>query len=416
MSAATEIRPAAGSLQGRRVLLGVTGGIAAYKAAELTRRLKDAGAEVQVVMTDGAQKFVGSATFQALSGRPVRDSLWDAQAEAAMGHIELARWADAVLVAPASANFLARLSQGKADDLLTTLCLATDRPLFVAPAMNQQMWANAATGRNLAALKQRGVQLLGPASGDQACGDVGPGRMLEPGELRDALVRHFADGPLGAVRAVVTAGPTREPLDPVRVLTNRSSGKMGFALAQALSALGAQVTLIAGPVALATPRGVARVDVETAQDMLRASLSAARGAQLFVGTAAVADYRPVRAAPRKIKKTGATLALPLERTADILREVRAAHPRLFMVGFAAETERLDAHARAKLKDKRLDLVAANLVGNGRAFDRDDNELTVFWAAGRRKLARAAKTELARELATLIAARMKKNGSTARGKK
>lgn len=391
-------------LAGRRILLGVTGGIAAYKSAELVRRLKEIGAEVQVVMTAGAQQFVTPRTFAALSGRPVREDLWDAAAELSMGHIELARWADAIVIAPASADFIARLTQGRADDLLTTLCLAAKAPLFVAPAMNQQMWANKATQDNLKRLHKRGAKLLAPGFGNQACGDVGPGRLMEPTQIRDQLLAHFQTGPLSGVKTVVTAGPTREPLDPVRVLTNRSSGKMGFAVAQALSGLGAQVTLIAGPVTLPTPSGVHRIDVETAAQMHKAALKAADDAQLFVGAAAVADYRPAKAAAQKIKKKDASLALPLERTRDILADVRARHAKLFMVGFAAETENLAANARGKLKNKRLDMVAGNLVGNGRAFDRDDNELHVYWKSGHKALGRDSKDNLARSLATLIAKR------------
>jgi len=391
-------------LAGRRILLGVTGGIAAYKAAELVRRLKEVGAEVQVVMTAGAQQFVTPRTFAALSGRPVREDLWDAAAEAAMGHIELARWADAIVIAPASADFIARLAQGRAVDLLTTLCLASKAPLFVAPAMNQQMWANTATQENLKRLHKRKVKLLAPGFGDQACGDVGPGRLMEPPAIRDALIRHFQHGPLAGVQAVITAGPTREPLDPVRVLTNRSSGKMGFAVAQALVSLGAQVTLIAGPVALPTPEGVSRIDVETAAQMHKAALKAAAGAALFVGAAAVADYRPSKAALRKLKKGAPTLSLAMERTRDILADVRARHPKLFMVGFAAETENLAANARGKLKAKKLDMVAGNLVGGGRAFDRDDNELQVFWSRGGKSLGKDTKANLARTLAALIAQR------------
>ncbi|MGH8442492.1 MAG: bifunctional phosphopantothenoylcysteine decarboxylase/phosphopantothenate--cysteine ligase CoaBC [Nevskiaceae bacterium] len=391
-------------LAGRRILLGVTGGIAAYKAAELTRRLKELGAEVQVVMTGGAQQFVTKQTFQALSGKPVRDDLWDEAAEAAMGHIELARWADAVVVAPASADFIARLAHGRADDLLTTLCLASSRPLFVAPAMNQQMWANKATQDNLTLLDKRGIRLLAPGFGSQACGDVGPGRLMEPAQIRDALVAHFQHGPLSGVPVVVTAGPTREPLDPVRVLTNRSSGKMGFAVAEALTGLGAQVTLIAGPVAVATPAGVERVDVETAEEMYRASMDAAKRAKIFVGAAAVADYRPAKAARDKIKKKTAALSVPMERTKDILSAVRQKHGKLFMVGFAAETANLETNARAKLAGKRLDLVAANLVGRGRAFDRDDNELHVYWNKGGKALGKDSKANLARALADLIASR------------
>jgi phosphopantothenoylcysteine decarboxylase/phosphopantothenate--cysteine ligase len=389
-------------LAGRRILLGVTGGIAAYKAADLTRRLREVGAEVQVVMSRGAQKFVAPRTFLALSGRPVRDDLWDTAAEQAMGHLELGRWADAVVVAPASADFIARLAQGRADDLLTTLCLASDRPLFVAPAMNLRMFANRATQDNLARLKSRNVTLLGPGHGELAEGEVGPGRMLEPAQIRDALVAHFQTGPLSGVPVVVTAGPTREPLDPVRVLTNRSSGKMGFAVAEALTGLGAQVTLIAGPVAVATPAGVHRVDVETAEEMYRAALKAAKPAKIFVGAAAVADYRPVKSARQKIKKKTASLSIPMERTRDILAAVRRKHPKLFMVGFAAETGNLEANARAKLAGKKLDLVAANLVGNGRAFDRDDNELYVYWNGGGKALGKDSKVNLARALAALIA--------------
>ncbi len=393
-------------LAGRRILLGVTGGIAAYKAAELTRRLKEVGAQVQVVMSRGAQQFVAPRTFQALSGRPVRDDLWDTAAEQAMGHLELGRWADAVVVAPASADFIARLAQGRADDLLTTLCLASDRPLFVAPAMNLRMFANRATQDNLARLKSRKVKLLGPNHGELAEGEVGRGRMFEPAQIRDALIAHFQTGPLSGVPVVVTAGPTREPIDPVRVLTNRSSGKMGFAVAEALTGLGAQVTLIAGPVAVATPAGVHRVDVETAEEMYRAAIKAARPAKIFVGAAAVADYRPVKAARGKIKKKAAALSIPMERTKDILAAVRQKHRSLFMVGFAAETEKLEANARAKLKDKKLDLVAANLVGNGRAFDRDDNELHVYWNKGGKALGKDSKINLARALADLIANRYK----------
>ena len=390
------------SLASRRILLGVTGGIAAYKAADLTRRLIEAGAEVQVVMTRSARKFIAPLTFQALTHKPVRSTLWDAKAEMAMGHIELARWPDAIVVAPATANFLEVLTRGSADDLLGTLCLATDKPVFVAPAMNRLMWSNAATQANLATLKKRGVHILAPGSGDQACGETGAGRLQEPAQIRDALIKHFGDGPLVGLNAVITAGPTREPIEPVRVITNRSSGKMGYAVASALAAAGAQVTLISGPTALPAPAGVKRVDVETAEEMLKASLSAAKTADLFVGTAAVADYRPVQSVTQKIKKKTDRLSLQLAKTTDILSAVRAKHPKLFMVGFAAETEKLAQHAREKLVKKKLDLVAANLVGNGRAFDRDDNELQLFWNKGSRKLPKASKTELAQQLTRVIA--------------
>ncbi|MFC4250622.1 bifunctional phosphopantothenoylcysteine decarboxylase/phosphopantothenate--cysteine ligase CoaBC [Sinimarinibacterium flocculans] len=393
------------TLDGRRIVLGITGGIAAYKAADLVRRLKEAGADVQVVMTAAAQRFVGAQTFQALSGRPVRDSLWDAAAEAAMGHIELARWPDLVLIAPASADTIARLAQGRADDLLTTLCLATDRPLAIAPAMNRLMWAHPATQQNLQVLQARGVQVLGPGSGSQACGETGDGRMWEPLQIRDAVAALLgAGGALSGIKAVVTAGPTREPIDPVRFITNRSSGKMGYALAAALRARGAEVVLISGPTSLATPAGVARVDVETAAQMLDATRSAAVDAQMLVGTAAVADYRVDAVAEHKIKKRDDGAQLSLVKNPDILAELRAAQPDLFIVGFAAETEKLAEHARDKLARKKLDLIAANWVGDGKAFDRDDNALQVFWPGGERALAQAAKTDLARELAALIAER------------
>jgi phosphopantothenoylcysteine decarboxylase / phosphopantothenate---cysteine ligase len=394
---------------GLRILLGVTGGIAAYKAAELSRQFVKAGAQVQVVMTEGAQRFITAQTFQALTGRTVRSSLWDEQAEAAMGHIELARWADAIVIAPASANFLARLAQGLADDLLSTLCLATDRPIHVAPAMNRLMWANPATQANMTVLRGRGVHVIGPGSGDQACGEVGEGRMSEPAGIATEVLRTFRrGGPLAGVRAVVTAGPTREPIDPVRFITNRSSGKQGFAVAEALLRLGAEVTLVSGPVHLDTPAGLRRVEVETAEQMLQATLAATRDAQILVGAAAVADYRPAAAAEQKIKKKAETLDLALTKNADILATVRAQQPALFMVGFAAETEKLAEHARDKLQRKKLDLIAANWVGEGRAFDRDDNSLNVYWSDGERALGPAAKTEVARQLAALIAERYAAN--------
>jgi phosphopantothenoylcysteine decarboxylase/phosphopantothenate--cysteine ligase len=396
--------PVAARLTGRRILLGVTGGIAAYKAADLVRRLKEAGADVQVVMTDAAREFVTPLTFQALSGREVRTSLFDAAAEAAMGHIELARWADLILIAPASANTLSKLAQGQADDLLTTLCLASDRPLAVAPAMNRLMWSQPATQDNLVALRTRGVQVFGPGSGSQACGETGDGRMWEPVQIRDAVVAMLSGGPLDGVSIALTAGPTREPVDPVRFITNRSSGKMGYALAAALARLGASVTLISGPTNLPTPAGLRRVDVETAEQMLDAAMAASRDARIFVGAAAVADYRVETPAGEKIKKTGERLQLSLTRNPDILASVRAAHPDLFMIGFAAETENLAENARDKLVRKKLDLVAANWVGNGRAFDRDDNALHLFWNGGEQELPQADKTDLARDLARIVADR------------
>lgn len=387
-----------------RILLGVTGGIAAYKAAELVRRLKERGAEVQVVMTEGACRFVTPLTFQALSGRPVRTTLWDEAAEAAMGHIELARWAELVLVAPASADFLARLAGGRADDLLTTLCLATAAPVWVAPAMNRLMWANPATQANAATLGARGVRLLGPASGEQACGETGPGRMLEAEELARAVFAAELAGPLAGLKVVISAGPTREPLDPVRFISNRSSGKMGFAVAAAARDAGAEVTLVSGPVALATPPGVRRVDVETAEQMYQAVHAAIADADVYIGAAAVADYTPARCAKDKIKKTSDCFELSLQKAPDILASVAALERRPFTIGFAAETTEVEKHARDKLTRKHLDLIAANEVGADRAFDREDNALLVLWPGGRRELALKSKTELAREFVALVAER------------
>ena len=398
-------------LDGKKVVLGVSGGIAAYKSPDLVRRLRERGAEVQVVMTPGAAHFVGSLSFQAVSGRPVRGEIWDEAAEAAMGHIELARWADLVLVAPASADFIARLAAGLADDLLATLCLATEAPLVLAPAMNRAMWANPATGDNVARLQARGVSFIGPAEGDQACGEVGPGRMVEPAEIADeiqACLDRSRD--LEGRRVVVTAGPTREVIDPVRYLTNRSSGKMGFAVARAARWAGASVTLIAGPVNLATPPGVERVDVESAEDMLSAAGKAARGADVFIAAAAVADYRPVQPSDRKIKKTKDALTLELTRNPDVLATIAGWQERPFMVGFAAETDNVEANALAKLEAKNLDMIAANQVGPGIGFDCDRNSLTVFWPGGRESLPATSKVALARHLVGLIAERMGAGGN------
>ena len=390
-------------MQGNRILLGVTGGIAAYKSPDLVRRLREQGAEIQVVMTGAAREFVTAATFQAVSGRPVRTDLWDAAAEAAMGHIELARWAQLVLIAPASADFLARLAGGHADDLLSTLCLATEAPIAVAPAMNRVMWANAATRSNVATLLQRGVQVLGPAEGDQACGEVGAGRMLEPLELVDrSRILLAGGGPLRGRRVLITAGPTRERIDPVRFISNRSSGKMGFAVAQAAREAGAEVVLVSGPVSLATPPGVRRIDVESAADMLEAVLGEVDGADIFISTAAVADYRPATAAEQKIKKTSDRMDLSMERTTDVLATVAARAKRPFVVGFAAETESVEQHARAKLLKKNLDMIAANEVGHDKAFDCEDNALIVLWRSGRRELGKASKVTLARQLVALVA--------------
>lgn len=400
-------------MQGRRIIVGVTGGIAAYKAAELVRRLVERGAQVQVVMTAGAQQFVTATTFQALSGRPVRDSLWDVAAEAAMGHIELARWAELIVVAPASADFLARLAHGHADDLLTTLCLATEAPISVAPAMNRIMWANAATQANVALLQQRGVKVLGPAAGDQACGETGPGRMLEAMQIADLIAPALqTQGPLSGRRVLITAGPTREALDPVRFISNRSSGKMGYAVAQALREAGAEVVLVSGPVALCAPSGVRRIDVESAQQMTEAVQRELPGIAIFIGAAAVADYRPSECAAEKIKKTGDCMQLAMNRTEDIIATVAARADRPFVVGFAAETNAVEQHAREKLLRKNLDLIAANEVGSCKAFDCDENALVVLWRGGRRELPSAPKLELARALVALIIERYNEHAQAA----
>ncbi|HJW06552.1 MAG TPA: bifunctional phosphopantothenoylcysteine decarboxylase/phosphopantothenate--cysteine ligase CoaBC [Rhodanobacter sp.] len=394
------------SLAQRRILLGVSGGIAAYKSCELVRRLRDLGAEVRVVMTEGATRFVSPTTFQALSGQPVRISLWDAQAEAAMGHIELARWAERILVAPASADLLARLAHGLADDLLTTLCLASAAPLYLAPAMNQQMWAHPAVQENLATLRRHGAHMLGPAAGDQACGDVGSGRMLEPHELRDALAASFGEPLLAGLRVLVSAGPTYEDIDPVRFIGNRSSGKMGFAVAAAAAQAGAEVSLVAGPVSLATPPGVARrIDVRSAAQMHAAVLAAAAAADIYIGAAAVGDYRPQEVAAQKLKKRdGDELVLRLAENPDILASLSAqtAHP--FLVGFAAETHDVASYAQGKLRHKGLDMIAANQVGGGLGFEATDNALTLYWADGAVELPRAEKSELARQLVVRVAER------------
>ncbi|HSH30828.1 MAG TPA: bifunctional phosphopantothenoylcysteine decarboxylase/phosphopantothenate--cysteine ligase CoaBC [Thiohalobacter sp.] len=392
------------SLTGKRILLGVSGGIAAYKSAELVRGLRAAGAEVRVVMTAGAQRFITPLSLQALSGQPVRSELFDSAAEAGMGHIELARWADAVLVAPASADLLARLAQGRADDLLATLCLAGRAPLLLAPAMNPAMWAHPATRANVSLLAERGARLLGPEVGEQACGETGPGRMREPQDLIADLVAGFETGRLAGLRVLVTAGPTREAIDPVRYISNRSSGRMGYAVAAAAREAGARVTLISGPVALDGPPGIARVMVETADEMRAAVRAQLPGCDIFIGAAAVADYRPAQTAPQKLKKREAYLSLDLVRNPDILAEVAQGVPRPFTVGFAAETRDLDANARTKRMQKSLDLIAANLVGPGQGFDTEDNALTLYWEGGVESLPRQSKSQLARELIAIIAQR------------
>ena len=394
------------SPQPRKILLGVTGGIAAYKSPDLVRRLMEHGAEVQVVMSRGAQQFVTPLTFQAVSGRAVRTDLWDPAAEAAMGHIELARWADEIVVAPATAEFMARLAHGFADDLLATICLATRARITLAPAMNREMWANAATQANVQILKERGVRLLGPASGEQACGEVGVGRMLEPTQIAEEIfTTRGAAGPLQGLKVVVTAGPTREAIDPVRFISNRSSGKMGYAVAQAAREAGAEVVLVSGPVQIPTPRGVERIDVESAEEMLATVQRTTAGADIFISAAAVSDYRSSQVASEKIKKTSDTMSLSLARAPDVLATIARSASAPFLVGFAAETENVERNALAKLSGKSLDMIAANKVGGGLAFDKDDNALTVYWpGGGKRELAFTSKLALARQLVEVIAER------------
>jgi phosphopantothenoylcysteine decarboxylase/phosphopantothenate--cysteine ligase len=399
-----------------RILLGVTGGIAAYKSPDLVRRLIERGAEVQVVMTGAAQRFVSPMSFQAVSGRPARSDLWDDTAEAAMGHIELARWAQMVLIAPATADFIARLAGGRADDLLATLCLATEAPIVVAPAMNRVMWANKATQANVETLIARGIRILGPGSGNQACGEIGEGRMWEPVQLADTLLEPPANaGLLAGINVLITAGPTRERIDPVRYLTNRSSGKMGFAVAAAAREAGAHVTMVTGPVHLPTPAGITRINVESARDMYAAVHRQVADADVFIAAAAVADFQPVHVAKQKIKKQGVSVQLELEPAPDIIKSVADMAKRPFVVGFAAETNDVEENARSKLKRKKLDMIAANQVGEGLAFDCDDNALTVIWPGGKAEVARGPKIEVARQLIALIAQRLPPpDGSPRRG--
>jgi phosphopantothenoylcysteine decarboxylase/phosphopantothenate--cysteine ligase len=388
----------------RRILLGVSGGIAAYKAAELLRVLQQAGHEVRVVMTRAAMEFVRPLTFQALSGKPVHSDLLDPNAEAAMGHIELARWAERILIAPASADVIARLAHGQADDLLAAVCLASEAPVAIAPAMNRAMWAHAATAENIQTLQRRGVQVWGPDEGVQACGEVGPGRMLEPTELAQRMQHWLAPGVLQGVRVLVTSGPTHEPLDPVRYLGNRSSGRMGHAVAAAAAEAGAHVTLVSGPVALPEPADMQEVlPVKTAQDMHAACMTRASGTDIFIAVAAVADFRPAEVMSHKIKKGDTQdVSLKLVRNPDILADIAALPDAPFTVGFAAETEKLAEYAQAKLREKRVQMIAANRVSASAGFEAEDNALTLFSAQGQEELPHAAKTELARQLIQRIA--------------
>jgi phosphopantothenoylcysteine decarboxylase/phosphopantothenate--cysteine ligase len=400
-------------LLNQRIVIGISGGIAAYKIPELVRRLKDWGADVRCVITQGGQAFITPLTLQAVSGNPVHHDLLDPAAEAAMGHIELAKWADLVLIAPASANTLAQLAHGHASDLLTTICLATAAPLLVAPAMNQQMWAHAAVQANCAQLRQRGVQLIEPASGAQACGDVGAGRMPEPLQLRDAVLAALTriEPVLAGKQLVITAGPTREAIDPVRYLSNHSSGKMGFALAAAAQQLGAKVILVAGPCQLSTPAQVQRIDVVSAADMLAAVEHHVGAADIFIGCAAVADYRPRLAADQKIKKQQDALQLELVKTPDILASVASRPQPPFCIGFAAETEQLEHYADGKLKAKKLAMIAANNVSDSSiGFNSDENAMQLMWydQAGKlqqQHLERASKHTIAMAILRQAAALM-----------
>lgn len=392
------------NLSNKRILLGISGGIAAYKSADLVRRLRDAGAEVRVVMTAAAQQFITPLTLQAVSGQPVHCELLDPEAEAGMGHIELARWADLILIAPASADVIARLRQGLANDLLTTLWLASRANKAIAPAMNQQMWAASITQDNIQALKERGISVFGPAVGSQACGDVGAGRMLEAIELAQCCASIFQSAALTGKRVVITAGPTREAIDPVRYISNHSSGKMGFALAAACIEAGAQVTLICGPVHLATPERVKRVNITSALSLLAASEQAvSEGCDLFIATAAVADYRPASVAEQKIKKTGDVISIELVKNPDIVATIAARSDRPFVLGFAAETQHVEDYARGKLVAKKLDMIACNDVSRPDiGFQSDDNAMTVFWSQGSVRLEKASKTQIARQLVQLCA--------------
>ena len=393
-----------GCLFNKHVILAISGGIAAYKSAELVRLLIKSGAQVQVVMTSGATEFITPLTLQALSGNRVHQHLLNPQAEAGMGHIQLARWADILLIAPASANVMARIAQGKADDLLTTLCLATGAPILLAPAMNQAMWADQATQANLQTLQQRGYQVHGPAEGEQACGDVGAGRMLEPSQLLLALEQQFEQGLMANKKVVITAGPTREAIDPVRYISNHSSGKMGYAMAVAARDQGAQVVLISGPVQITAPPDVTLVQVESAQQMLDASLSAGQGADYFIATAAVADYRPAQIAQHKLKKqnTSHGLTLELVQNPDILAAMAQQFPHTIHIGFAAETQALISHAQTKLKTKAVDMIIANDVSDTSiGFNSDNNRVSIVTADGVEDLPLLSKSQLAQQLLAAI---------------
>ncbi len=394
------------NLQKKHILIGITGGIAAYKAAELVRLLKKQGYCVKVCMTEAATKFITPLTLQALSGHPVHTHLLDTQAEAAMGHIALAKWADYIIIAPCSADFIARLRQGFANDLLSTLCLATAAPIAIAPAMNQQMWRNAAVQNNIKTLTARQIAIWGPTSGQQACGDIGFGRMLEAAEIVDKLKHNLEEYQGGQVlygqKVLISAGATREAIDPVRFISNRSSGKMGYAIAAAAQAMGAEVTLVSGVTALATPEQVKRINVESAKQMYDVILKQASTADIFIATAAVSDYSPIKVDAHKIKKTADHFAIELYKTPDILAELSHCFSGIFTLGFAAETDNLIHYARQKLNNKKLNMIAANWVGEGRAFDQAENALEVLWQGGSQSLPMMPKPALAVQLLNLLA--------------
>lgn len=404
------------ALNNKRILIGISGGIAAYKTAEFARALIKNGAEVRVCMTKAATEFITPLTLQALTGNPVHSELLDPAAEAAMGHIELARWADLIMIAPASADLIARLAHGHANDLLSTICLATETPIHIAPAMNRLMWSNAATQNNCKTLSQRGYTLHGPAEGEQACGETGAGRMLEAQELADIVIAVFNDEvqskPLFGKTVLITAGPTREAIDPVRYISNRSSGKMGYAIAEAAQSLGADVQLVSGPVALEAPNKVTRSLVESASQMHDKTMNLAESADIFIATAAVADYSPANIADQKIKKEvdaenvnkNPELTLALQTNKDILSDVSHAFPNLFSVGFAAETENLIKNAQAKLQRKKLDMIVANQVGENKGFDKDTNQIEIIWHDGQLSLPEQDKKLLAIELMKVITER------------
>ncbi|MEE9310711.1 MAG: bifunctional phosphopantothenoylcysteine decarboxylase/phosphopantothenate--cysteine ligase CoaBC [Cocleimonas sp.] len=390
-------------LKNKQILIGISGGIAAYKTAELVRALIKKGADVRVCMTKAACEFITPLTLQALTGNPVATDLLDPEAEAAMGHIELARWADLIMIAPATADLMARIAGGHADDLLTTVCLASEAPLHIAPAMNRVMWSNPATQENCEILRQRHITLHGPAEGEQACGETGAGRMLEALELAEIIENEFATAPkpLTGKRVLITAGPTREAIDPVRFISNRSSGKMGYAIANAAKRLGADVILVSGPVALEAPEGVTRELVESAKEMHEQTLGNAKTADIFIATAAVSDYSPTDIGKQKIKKTEDNLSLDLSYNPDILFDVSHQFPDLFSVGFAAETEDLIKHAKGKLERKKLDMIVANPVGKNQGFDQDTNQVEIIWKDGHVSLPEKDKAELAVEIMEIV---------------